>query len=180
VAADRSVRVAWVADAPEMGRVQLAAWRASYAGVLPVTALDDLDADEVASAWATSIRRPPLATYRALVALERNALVGFVALGPSDDPDADAGRDAELSVLVVDPPARGRGHGSRLLAAAADTARADGFTRLTTWVLADDDAVRGFLRSAGWEPDGAHREVTLPDDAGSTRQVRLHTSVEET
>ena len=186
MAADRSVRVAWVADAPAMGRVQVAAWRASYAGVVPAETIDAMAADEVAQTWAESIRRPPLATYRALVALERNAVVGLAAVGPSGDPDAEAGRDAELSVLVVDPPARGQGHGSRLLAAAVDTARADGFTRLTTWVLADDDAVRAFLVSAGWEPDGAHREVMLSEDADATargttaRQVRLHTSLEET
>lgn len=179
--ADRSVRVAWVADAPAMGRVQVAAWQASYAGVVPAETLDAMDADEVAQTWAESIRRPPLATYRALVALERNAVVGLAAVGPSGDPDAEAGRDAEITVLVVEPSARGEGHGSRLLAAAVDTARADGFTRLTTWVLADDDEVREFLHSAGWEPDGAHREVTPSDDANAAaRQVRLHTSLEET
>ncbi len=180
MAADRSVRVAWVADAPAMGRVQVAAWQSSYAGVVPAETLDAMDADEVAAAWAESIRRPPLATYRALVALDRNDVVGVTAVGPSNDPDADAGRDAELTVLVVDPVARGEGHGSRLLAAAADTARADGFVRLTTWVLAADDVVRAFLRSAGWEPDGAHREVALSDDATpAAHQVRMHTSLEE-
>jgi hypothetical protein len=48
-------------------------------------------------------------------------------------------------------------------------------------VLADDDTVRAFLGSAGWEPDGAHREVMLSEDTDATaRQVRLHTSLEET
>ena len=179
MSADRSVRVAWVADAEAMGRVQAAAWRDSYATVWPSEVLGSLDPSALAEAWATSIRRPPLGTYRALVALARNDVVGVAATGPSDDPDADQVADAEMSLLVVDPAARGQGHGSRLLAAVADTARADGFVRLTTWVLSADDAVRRFLGAAGWEPDGAHREVELGDDAAPLRQVRLHTALED-
>lgn len=179
MSADRSVRVAWVADAEAMGRVQADAWRDSYADLWPSDLLDSLDPIAMAQAWATSIRRPPLGTFRALVALERNDVVGVAATGPSDDPDADQVADAEMSLLVVAPAARGRGHGSRLLAAVADTARADGFARLATWVHSADDAVRRFLGGAGWEPDGAHREVVLDDDAPPVRQVRLHTSLED-
>lgn len=184
---DRSVRIAWVADAAAMGRTQARAWQASYRGLLPAALLDSLDADELAATWAGSLRRPPLATHRALVALEGPTVVGFAAMGPSDDPDADPVRDAQMSVLVVDPQARGRGHGSRLLAAVADTGRADGFRRLTTWLFAHDDALRAFLVSTGWAPDGAHREVVLdlpgpplPAPESSVRQIRLHTAVEDT
>jgi GNAT superfamily N-acetyltransferase len=114
-----------------------------------------------------------------LVALDRAAVVGFAAVAPSEDPDADPVMDAELTVLVVDPQHLGAGHGSRLLAAVADTCRADRFGRLSTWLLAGDDGLRRFLESTGWAPDGAHREVNLDDDAASTRQVRLHTALED-
>lgn len=178
---DRSVRVAWVADAPAMGRVQTRAWHAAYADVVPTSVLATLDETTLAQRWADDLRRPPAATNRALVALQGNVVVGFAATGPSDDPDADPVRDAELTVLVVDPDSLGQGHGSRLLSAVADTARADGFTRLTTWVFSRDDVLRGFLASAGWEPDSAHREiVAAPDeeDAETVGQVRLHTSLD--
>lgn len=187
--ADRSVRIAWVADAPSMGAVQGAAWRAACSRVLPPAALDLLDDADLGESWAGALRRPPSARHRALVALEGNALVGFAATGPADDPDADPGRDAEMTILVLDPTHHGRGHGSRLLAAVADTARTDGFRRLTTWVHTRDDVFRAFLESAGWAADGAHRELVLddrhvpPEHAPSSdepaRQVRLHTSLEE-
>lgn len=62
--------------------------------------------------------------------------------------------------------------------AAVDTLRADHFTRATTWLAADHDALRGFLTSAGWSADGAHRTLDLTGD-GSTlvKQVRLHTRI---
>jgi GNAT superfamily N-acetyltransferase len=178
---DRSVRLAWVADAHAMGRVQARAWTVTYRDILPGDVLAALDSDALAARWAGDLRRPPAATHRALVALEANTVVGFAATGPSEDPDADPVRDAEMTVLVVHPDALGRGHGSRLLSAVVDTGRADGFTRATTWVFAQDDTLRAFLESAGWAPDGAHREMVIDaetTDAPPVRQVRLHTSLE--
>lgn len=178
---DRSVRMAWVADSAAMGRVQSRAWRAAWRDIVPVDLLADLDDDALAERWADDLRRPPSATHRALVALDGNTVVGFAATGPSDDPDADPLRDAEMTVLVVDPDSLGQGHGSRLLAAVADTGRADGFVRMTTWVLTRDDAMRAFLASAGWAPDGAHREMApaAEDEGSPLAQVRLHTSLED-
>lgn len=178
---DRSVRVAWVADSAAMARVQARAWRSAWRDLVPSDLLADLDDSALAERWADDLRRPPAATHRALVALDGNTVVGFAATGPSDDPDADPLRDAEMTVLVVDPDALGQGHGSRLLAAVADTGRADGFVRLTTWVLTRDDAMRAFLTSAGWAADGAHREVAPAgdDEASPVSQVRLHTSLED-
>jgi GNAT superfamily N-acetyltransferase len=175
------VRVAWVADAAAMGRAQAQAWRASCQGLLPGDLLAQLDPDGLTEAWADSLRRPPTGQHRALVALDGNTVMAFAAVGPGTDPDADPVRDAEMTALVVPPDARGRGHGSRLLAAVADTAHADGFARLTTWVFAADDALRAFLESAGWAPDGAHRQVAPDDDptAEPARQVRMHTAMED-
>ena len=42
--ADVSVRVAWGDDAPGIAAVQVRAWRAAYADLLPADALDALDA----------------------------------------------------------------------------------------------------------------------------------------
>jgi GNAT superfamily N-acetyltransferase len=178
--ADRSVRTAWVADAAAIGAVQSRAWRAAYAGLLPAVALDALEPVALGEQWAQAVRRPPSARHRVLVALERASVVGFAALAPSEDPDADPVADAELIVLAVDPAHQRAGHGSRLLAAAADTCRADRVSRLSTWLLAGDDALRRWLESTGWAADGAHREMTLDDDSATARQVRLHTQLGDT
>jgi GNAT superfamily N-acetyltransferase len=176
--ADVSVRVAWGEDADAIADLQLRTWPELYAGVLPATAFPSAEehAAEAAEAWRRSLSAPGDARNRALVALERNRVVGFVMTGPAADPDCDPVADAELGELTVDPRERGRGHGSRLLQAAVDTMRADRFVRAVTWVLATDDALRTFLTEAGWGPDSAHRELDL-DGTGTTsvKQVRLHT-----
>lgn len=175
--ADVSVRVAWADDAPAIAELQLRTWHEVYAGVLPPDALPT-DVEAAAGAWRDSLASPGDARNRVLVALERNRVVGFAVTAPATDPDCDPVADAELMELTVDPAERGRGHGSRLLQAAADTMRADRFSRAVLWAVAADDALRGFLGGAGWAPDTAHRELDLDGD-GTTlvKQVRLHTQL---
>ena len=176
--ADVSVRVAWSADAAAIAAVQVAAWRETYAGLLPADVLDSMDAEQFAAQWARSLEKPADARNRVLVALERNDVRAFAVTGPCADPDADPITDGEIAELVVPSDVRGQGHGSRLLQASADTLRQDRFTRAVMWLRADDDATRRFLTEAGWAPDQAHRELDLHGD-GSVRvkQVRLHTAL---
>lgn len=178
--ADVSVRVAWHADAPAIAALQIAAWRATYAGLLPAEVLDALPLDTFTAHWETSISTPKEARQRVLVALERATLRGFTTTSPSTDGDTDPGRDGEVGELVVDPATRGAGHGSRLLHAAIDTMRSDRFQRAMTWLNSTNDDVRRFLTDQGWATDGAFRELDLEGDGAVTvKQIRLHTDLSE-
>jgi GNAT superfamily N-acetyltransferase len=174
--ADVSVRVAWVDDAEAIAAIQARAWATTYAGLVP--AAGELQEADFAQLWRDALTRPADARHRALVALERNRIVGFAITTPATDPDCDQVTDGELMELTVDADERGKGHGSRLVQAAVDTMVADRFTRAVTWLVADDDALRTFLAESGWAPDGAYRTLDL-DGTGTTqvRQVRLHTAL---
>lgn len=176
--ADVSVRVAWADDAAGIAEVQVRAWRSSYAGVLPADVLEALTPDDVARVWQESLTKPKDARNRVLVALERNRITGFAITSPTADPDGDQVADGEVAEFSIDPDELGKGHGSRLLQACADTLRADRFQRATTWVNSDEDVRRSFFEGAGWAPDTAHRELDLRGDGSVTvKQVRLHTSL---
>ncbi len=176
--ADLSVRVAWARDAAEIADVQVAAWRERYATVLPGKILASLQPAAFADQWFSAITRPKDARHRVLVALSRTSIEGFALTVPSADPDADPVSDGEIAELVVAPAAQRIGHGSRLLHACADTLRSDGFSRATMWLAATDDVLRRFLTVAGWDTDGAYRELDLHGDGSITvKQVRLHTDL---
>jgi GNAT superfamily N-acetyltransferase len=174
--ADVSVRIAWADDAEAIAAIQARAWATAYAGLLP--AAGDLRQADFAQLWRDALTRPADARHRALVALERNRIVGFAITTPATDPDSDPVDDAELMEFTIDADERGKGHGSRLLQAAVDTMAADRFTRSVTWLVAGDDALRRFLTEAGWAADTAHRTLDL-DGTGATQvsQVRLHTAL---
>lgn len=156
--------------------------------------LEQVSLDEMTEVWHAAIVRPPLAHHRVLVATEpvgrpeptgtpgetriASRVVGYAVVGPSDDEDADP-QDNELSVLWVDAAARERGHEARLLNAAVDTMRADGYLVATCWVTSTDDALRLLLTESGFAPDGAHRELGTDDGVVRLKQVRLHADITE-
>jgi GNAT superfamily N-acetyltransferase len=124
---------------------------------------------------------PPTPGHGLLVAREGAAPVGFVAYAPAEltagEISHPAGPTTELSILLVEPRWGRRGHGSRLLAAVVDIARAAGTARLQSWLLEPDAISAAFLESAGWAPDGWARTL----DTGTTplREVRWHTLLDD-
>jgi GNAT superfamily N-acetyltransferase len=177
------VRPARAADAGSLARVQVASWRRGFAGIVPDALLAELTSDEAMSVWrdrwAEAITNPPTSRHHVLAAVEdgpSREVVGFVSAGPATDTDRWPGTDGEVYELRVEPERTARGHGGRLLHAAADTLAADGFHTLYAWALEADTALRGFLESSGWAADGARGEL---DVGVSVPVLRLHTTISE-
>lgn len=168
---DAGVRQATANDAPAVGIAQSVVWREAYAGVLPAEALAQFEPIVFTRAWRQSLENPP-AGARLLVATAGSQVVGYLALGPSEDPDADP-TDVEVLTLGVHPDARRQGHGSRLLNAAVDTSRERGATALVAWVPLDDERARAFFEGAGLGPDSARRERVVGPQGQTLREVRL-------
>ena len=176
--ADVSVRAAVPSDAADVARVQEAAWRASE--TLPGVVLEGWDPAAATASWSAAISAPPTPAHGVVVAVDDGRVVGFAAFGPAelapDERPHEAGPSTELALLLVEPRWGRRGHGSRLLAAVADLARATGAARLRSWVAEPDTVTAGFLESAGWDRDGWVRTL----DAGGTplREAGWHTLLE--
>jgi GNAT superfamily N-acetyltransferase len=179
--ADASVRRARAADAADIAHVQAVTWRTAYRSVLPLKVLDEWDEAASTAVWHAAITSPPTPGHGVLVALEREAVVGFAAYGPpelsADEESHPAGPTTEVSTLLVEPRWGRRGHGSRLLAAVADLARETGTARLQVWLLEPDAVSAGFFESAGWAPDGWAR--TLDTGASPLREVRWHALIDD-
>jgi ribosomal protein S18 acetylase RimI-like enzyme len=171
-----SVRLAWPAEAGSIAGVQRRAW-AARPGRIGELLLAEITLDAMADSWRSAVLRPPDARCRVLVAVQGAQVVGFATTVPGTDPDLPGSRTGELGELEVDPQARQRGHGSRLLNACVDTMRADGFERAVCWVEVTDDVRRRFLTDAGWAADGSWREIGPQGGLDRLRQVRLHTDL---
>ncbi len=172
------VRLAMPQEAVAIATIQLDQWAND-----PLTApfLDETALADITSAWETAILRPPMAHYRVLVAIRPDQIdlgqvVGFCSVGPSSDPDA-AERDGQILEFMVSAAHRGQGHGSRLINAAADTLRADGYLMATWWLRSTDDDLRSWAEEFGWALDGAWRELTDDSERVKVKQTRLHTSL---
>lgn len=165
--------MAMPAEAVDVARLQRRSWAATP-GL--AAAMSGVAADETVRAWHEAITKPPLAHCRVLVALGDGAPVGFAVTGPSNDPDADP-TDGLIVEFVVDEASVEVGHSSRLINAAVDTLRADGYEVATLWLPSDADGLREFLIACGWATDGAHREVGTEDGAAIMKLIRMVTDI---
>jgi ribosomal protein S18 acetylase RimI-like enzyme len=174
-AADAAVRPARVGDAAAIAEVMVTSWRTTFAALLPAAQVAELDLQAATEQWRVSISEPPTSDHGVLVAVAGSKVVGYVVLAPADEPDAVAGeRLGELLDLVVHPEQQRRGHGSRLLSAAAAQLRERGVHELLTWTAERDSVRTKFLASAGLEPDGAFRVLDVDGSGAETlRQIRL-------
>lgn len=172
------VRDATAADASSIAVVQSLCWRHDYDW--PESVFETLAATDPELQWARAVIAPPGPGYRLLVATagpgSGSPVVGYAALAPSADVNADDSI-GEIVAWEVRPDMRGAGHGSRLLAAVADHARSVGARTLSVWIEPRDDHRQHVLRTAGFEPDGAHREVAMDEQVEPIAQVRLHAAL---
>jgi GNAT superfamily N-acetyltransferase len=148
------VRPAVAADAAELGRIQVASWRAAYAGLIPDRVLAGLSAEGYRAQWEPRLpATPPVGCFVAGA-----PPLGFVTCGPPPDAGDDAGaggRDGEVYAIYVEPAHWRAGHGRALLAAAVGHLRGVGFTRAGLWVLTTNAPARGFYEHEGWTATGA-------------------------
>ena len=179
------VRPARPEDAAEIARIQLSTWRTAYRRMFPAHVLANLEEGYLARGWAEAIEAAPSPRHRVMISVEQTAtddtVVGFAAVGPADEqalaPEEPPLPDhvAAVTDLLVEPRWGRRGHGSRLLSAVVDLWREDGFTSAVAWAYDADEAMKKFLGSAGWEPDGAARALDVDDML--VNQLRLHVAL---
>lgn len=180
--ADATVRPAVPADVDEIARIQVLTWQAGYSGILPAEVLAALDPAEAATQWRQTIEQGPAMVF---VAVEGDWIVGFCSAGASpesesamanDLPPEDAATVALIGTLLVEPRWGRRGHGGRLLAAAAKAVRAAGSTRGICWVPVANQSQVSFFTRAGWAPDGVVR--TLDAGGRPLRELRMSGSLD--
>lgn len=169
-----SVRLALPGEAASIAAIQRRGWEQTQPAVADAL-LASIGLAEMTQAWIKAILAPPLAQFRVLVAVGGDRVVGFAAIGPSDDADAVAGQDGLVAEFVVDPQAQRLGHGSRLLNAVADTLRGDGFVRASWWLPTTNDVLRRFVTESGWAADGAHAEIESATGDTRIKTLRLVT-----
>ena len=145
--ADALVRPARSDDAPVLARLQLDVWQQAYSELLPAAALF-ADPDQQTEIWSSRLAAPGLV----LLAFEGTEPVGLAAT----DPELDD-RVGQIELLHVLPRWSRRGHGGRLLGAAAAHLRGVGATWGVWWAPETDESVQQFLLGARWAPDGARR-----------------------
>ncbi len=144
------VRNATPADAPAIAVVQVRSWRVAYRHLLPARILSALSTSDRERFWTDTLLRP-MSRAGVLVATDDARVVGFAAVGPSQDSATDPETTSgELYALYLDPVVWRRGIGSHLHQVALDRLRFNRFNRAGLWVLEGNDRALALYLRHGW------------------------------
>ncbi len=149
-----AIRRARPQDAFAIGAVNVAAWRDSYAGLLPDDFLANLSPQRIGAGYGHGLisRREGEALFVAETPEPGRRVVGFASAGPARR--AGMGTrwgEGEVATLYVLSDYRDQGIGRRLLRASAAHLAAIGCASAMLWVLSDNQA-RFFYRHLGGRP----------------------------
>ena len=150
-----AVRAARPDDAEAIADIQVHAWRAAFAGLIPEAALAALDSAPRAARWRQMLGEPGPAI--SLLALDETGQpVGFCVYGVTRDRD---GPDSIGEVVVLDvlPAAWRRGVGRALCAVVEEDAVARGWSELTLWAVQANRGLAAFCEKLGFKADGGQR-----------------------
>jgi ribosomal protein S18 acetylase RimI-like enzyme len=162
-----TVRAATKHDAARLAEVHIAAWRATYRGVMTDEYLDGLDVGRASLAWRRMILEPKDGTVHRVVQ-SGDGVVGFAVLGAAPG-DSGAGT-GQLYAINVHPDWWGQGLGSVLFAAAEQNFIELGYDRAFLWVERGNNRAINFYTNRGWLDDGGTLKDTRFDPPVSERR----------
>lgn len=148
-------------DGPDMGRVHVESWQATYRGDIPDEYLDALSATERGEQWAGAIagtlgpRRMRLVTDG-----DDGRVSGLCMCGPAAHEGAPDSL-GEIYLIYVHPDHWSSGAGRALMVAALDFLGSAGFTDAILWVLPTNDRACRFYERGGWTRDGIEKVEEL-------------------
>jgi len=141
------IREATAADATNIARVHVDAWRATYAGIVPADFLAQLSYESRERMWTRILSQGDTFTFVAEAA--PGTVVGFANGGP--ERSGDPVYRGELYAIYLLPAHQGQGVGRALARTVAARLADNGFQSMLVWVLAANPA-RHFYAALGGRP----------------------------
>ncbi len=140
------IRNATGSDADAIGRVHVASWLTTYAGLVPDEFLAGLSAERRAEQWRATLSNADSTMHVLVGELAPGEVGGFAAFGP--EREGLAPYTGELYALYLLKSAQGHGLGRALLGRTAGRMAELGHAAWMCWVLADNPS-RHFYEAMG-------------------------------
>ncbi|MBJ2285959.1 GNAT family N-acetyltransferase [Pseudomonas haemolytica] len=153
------IRRALPTDAQAIAQVHISSWQAAYRDLMPAQFLSALQATlaQREANWMRSIASGESNVWVAEVDLQ---VVGWISVGACRDADAAGGNTGEVMAIYVLAGFWQSGVGLALWEAGLQDLMAQGYKRLTLWVLVGNERAIRFYRRAGCVEDaGTERNL---------------------
>jgi GNAT superfamily N-acetyltransferase len=148
-----TVRVAGLQDVPAIVALQARSWRTAYRGMVDDEFLEAIPLQKWMDSWRAHFFGARGDT-RCFVAESDGRVIGFSGAGGADPAERLGEGVAELHTIYIDASYYDQGVGRRLMQAALDYLRGEGFSEVVLWVIEGNERARRFYEAGGWAPDG--------------------------
>lgn len=172
------IRKALPCDAPAIAQVHIRSWQHAYRDLMPAHYLDSLDATLARreTHWRRALESEQSCVW---VAQLNEQVIGWICVGASRDEDSTGGDVGEIEALYVIASHWHTGVGVALWNAGVRALKAQGFKRVTLWVLSGNERARRFYQRVGClEETGSRRP--LERGGASLAEVRYGFSLSAT
>jgi ribosomal protein S18 acetylase RimI-like enzyme len=166
-----TIRMATPEDAAELGKMHVASWKESYAGMLPDAMLSALCVEGRTAMWERILRDPEKADSTIVHLVEDgDRIVGFGSCGSQRlETLKEKGYDGEIGAIYVLRAFQRQGVGARLMSTMALDLTYRGFNAASLWVLRENAVARAFYERFGGqvvdEREDVRKEATLAEVA---------------
>jgi len=143
-------------DAADLALIESAAWRATYAGILPAQSLRKMTPSVLAARWSRRLQKRGELRWGVVLG---SRVVGYCTAGFCRDPDMEHGFAGEIFELYVHPRLQGRGLGRELMAQTWSELERKGFRWGVLWVLEDNTSAQRFYERCDLHRDGGRRRL---------------------
>lgn len=167
-----TVRPAKLSDAKAIAEIHVEAWAAAYTGIIPQDHLNSQTLAKREALWQDAIK---YAEPQVWVALDANAIVGFVGFDRSRDPKSKATM-GEIWAMYAAPDYWGEGVGLALWDAARDGLVEEGCSDVTLWVLLKNERALRFYELAGFKRE-MNTAKTVPMGSAKVDEIRMKRSL---
>jgi len=160
------VRPAVMEDAPDVAKIHVATWKATYKGIVADDFLENLSVEKRQAYWqsAITIGKPQL-----WVATVDDQVTGWIAFGPCRDQDATP-ETAELWAIYISPDHWSQGQGRALWQQARQALVEQSFKTATVWVLEKNQPAILYYEASGFTLDtSSAQEIEI----GNTKLIEL-------
>ena len=156
-------------DAKELGMVHSSSWKIAYKGIVPDEVLEGITAEGREAYFARVIRNKSEETA---VIKAAGDICGFVTLGSSRDEDLSH-EYGEIWGIYLSPEYWKQGIGSILLDWAKSELKNRGFSKISLWVLEENNRACRFYEKHGFVFDGTIKRITIGKDLNEKRYTRV-------
>lgn len=157
------VRQPVATDADALARINVAAWRTAYAGIVPADHLAGLSVVRSRERWQARLEGDAQGSTTFLGELDGD-VAGYGTCGPYRTQQDAACEDTigwgELWAIYTDPDLQGQGVGSAVHDAVVAVLREQPYVEAALWVLADNLPSRDWYARRGWRADGETSQYT--------------------